>query len=66
MEYETGHCEWQVKKFANAEFKVYANSHSAHSGGVSNIVNGYNSIESIRARSVNQIENSKLKMVLYG
>ncbi len=66
VEYETGHCEWQVKKFANAEFKVYANSHSAHSGGVANIVNGYNSIESIRARSVNQIENSKLKMVLYG
>ena len=66
IDYEKGHCEWHVSSLPNAEFKVYGQSHSAHSGGICNVTNGYNSITGIKARSVNPVANSKIKMTLFG
>ena len=64
IDYEKGHCEFQ--HLPNAEFKIYGQSHSAHSGGVSFVANGYNSIQSIQAKSVNIKESAKLKTILIG
>ena len=66
IDYEKGHCEWQIPSLPEAEFKIYGQSHSAHSGGYSYVVNGYNSIQEISGRSVNAKEKSKLQVVIYG
>ena len=65
ISYITGHCSWHIPSLPNAEFKIWGQSHSAHSGGIGAVA-GSNSISSIHARSVNPVENSKIKMVLYG
>ena len=64
IDYEKGHCEF--RHLPNAEFKIYAESHSAHSGGASYIVNGYNTIQAIKGRSMNPKENTKLQVILLG
>ena len=64
VDYEKGHCEFT--HLPNSEFKIYGQSHSAHSGGVSYLVNGINTIESIIAKSVNKKENAKLQLILLG
>ena len=64
IDYEKGHCEFQ--HLPNAEFKIYGQSHSAHSGGVSFVADGFNSIQSIQAKSVNIKESAKLKTILIG
>ena len=66
IDYEKGHCEWNIPSLPNAEFKIYGQSHSAHSGGISSVASGENCIKEIKARSLNAKDNSKLKMVLYG
>ena len=66
IDYEKGHCEWQIPELPEAEFKIYGQSHSAHSGGYSYIAAGYNSIQEISGRSVNAKEKSKLQVVIYG
>ena len=65
ISYITGHCSWHIPSLPNAEFKIWGQSHSAHSGGIGAVA-GSNGISSIHARSVNPVENSKIKMVLYG
>ena len=66
IDYEKGHCEWHIPSLPNAEFKIYGQSHSAHSGGTSNILNGYNTIRSIKGRSMNPIAKTKLQLLLFG
>ena len=66
VDYNTGHCEWQVPSLPEAEFKVYAESHSAHRGGVSFVNNAENSIQSIRARSVNAKDDAKIQLIIFG
>ena len=66
INYERGHCEWAIKELPNAEFKIYGYSHSAHSGGVSYVLNGNNHLESINARSLNPIANADVMLVIYG
>ena len=66
ISYTTGHCHWHIPSVPNAEFKIWGVSHSAHSGGASNIAGGFNSISGIHARSVNKTENSKLQLLLFG
>ena len=51
VDYVTGHVSFT--HLSNAEFKVYAKRLSAHAGGIKYINNGYNSISSIKARSIN-------------
>ena len=64
INYAKGHCEWT--DLPNAEFKVYANTLSAHSGGVSYINNAQNSIQEIKARSVNAKQDGKVELLLLG
>ena len=66
IDYTKGHCEWQIPSLPEAEFKIYAESHSAHSGGVSFGNTAENSIQSIRARSINPIKETKVKLILFG
>ena len=66
ISYTSGHCSWHVASLPNAEFKIWGHSHSAHSGGAQSVLNGANSIKGVYARSVNPVENSKVKMVLFG
>ena len=66
ISYTSGHCSWHVASIPNAEFKIWGHSHSAHSGGAVSVLNGANSIKGVYARSVNPVENSKVKMVLFG
>ena len=64
-DYAKGHIEFQ--HLPNAEFKVYAKSLSAHAGGVNyGSVTGYNSINSIKGRSLNPKEKSKIEVLLLG
>ncbi len=64
INYAKGHCEWT--DLPNAEFKVYANTLSAHSGGVSFTNNAQNSIQEIKARSVNAKQDGKVELLLLG
>ena len=64
IDYEKGHLEFT--HLPNAEFKIYGQSHSAHSGGISYTNQGYNSIQEIKAKSVNIKDNAKLKVILLG
>ena len=66
IDYEKGHCEWFVPSLPNAEFKIDAESHSAHSGGTKYIANGYNTIQEIKARSVNNKDNAKIQIISLG
>tara|TARA_R110000824_G_scaffold176451_1_gene355409 strand:+ start:462 stop:2225 length:1764 start_codon:yes stop_codon:yes gene_type:complete len=64
INYVKGHCNFT--HLPNAEFKIYAKSLSAHSGGSSYIINGYNSIYNIKARSLNAKADSKVELLLLG
>ena len=66
IDYFKGHCEWQVQSLPEAEFKIYGQSHSAHSGGTNYTSAGLNSINLIKARSVNPIKNSKIEILVLG
>jgi len=66
IDYNLGHCSWQVASLPNAEFKISARSHSAHSGGASFVANAYNTIQNIKARSVNKKDNAKIKILTFG
>ena len=66
IDYEKGHCEWHIPSLPNAEFKIDAESHSAHSGGTKYIANGYNTIQEIKARSVNNKDNAKIQVISLG
>ena len=62
IDYEKGHCDWQIASLPEAEFKVYGQSHSAHSGGVNVSILGYNGLGKIMARSINPIKNATLEV----
>ena len=64
VNYAKGHCEFN--HLPNAEFKVYAETLSAHSGGVTYTAGGYNSIQSIGARSINAKKDGKVEVLLLG
>ena len=64
IDYTKGHCAFNF--LPNAEFKIYAETLAAHSGGTTYIVNGYNSIQSIAARSVNAKKDGKVELLLLG
>ena len=64
IDYEKGHLEFSHLPYA--QFKINGQSNSAHAGGVSHVVSSYNGIESIRARSVNAKENTKIQLILLG
>ena len=66
IDYEKGHCEWHIPSLPNAEFKIHAESHSAHSGGSAYTNDGYNTIQEIRARSVNNQKDAKLQVISVG
>ena len=64
-DYTRGHLEFQ--HLPNAEFKIYAKSLSAHAGGVNyGSATGYNSISSIKGRSLNAKQKSKVEVLLLG
>ena len=65
IDYVKGHCEFSVP-FPNAEFKVMANTLSAHAGGAKYIASSYNTIQDLRARSVNAKKDSKIELILLG
>ena len=64
IDYAKGHCAFT--HLANAEFKVYAQTLSAHAGGVSYLTNAENSIKEIKARSVNAKQDGKVEVLLLG
>jgi len=64
ISYVTGHCNFI--HLPNAEFKIYAESQSAHSGGSKYTAGSYNTITAIDARSMNPKANSKIEMLLLG
>ena len=64
IDYSKGHCAFN--HLPNAEFKVYAETLAAHSGGTTYIASGYNSIQSISARSVNAKKDGKVELLLLG
>ncbi|QDP48964.1 MAG: hypothetical protein Unbinned1524contig1003_2 [Prokaryotic dsDNA virus sp.] len=64
VNYAKGHCEFN--HLPNAEFKVYAETLAAHSGGVTYTAGGYNSIQSIGARSINAKKDGKVEVLLLG
>ena len=65
IDYAKGHCIFTCP-YPNAEFKIYAETLSAHSGGVKHIAAGYNSIAAIKGRSVNAVKDSKVEVLLLG
>ena len=65
IDYVKGHCEFSCP-FPNAEFKVMANTLSAHAGGAKYIASSYNTIQDLRARSVNAKKDSKIELILLG
>jgi len=67
IDYEKGHCNWAVASLPEAEFKIYAESHSAHSGGVnSDTANQKNCLLEIKARSVNPIKDAEIETIVLG
>ena len=64
ISYVKGHCNFT--HLPNAEFKIYAKSLSAHSGGSSLLVNEYNTIVNIKGRSLNAKADSKVELLLLG
>ena len=65
IDYAKGHCEFTAP-YPNAEFKVYAETLSAHAGGVKHLAAAYNSIAAIKGRSVNAVKDSKVEVLLLG
>ena len=65
INYNKGHCNFRAK-YANAEFKVYAETLSAHAGGNNFTLNANNGIEAISARAVNAKADAKIEMLLLG
>ena len=55
-----------IASLPEAEFKVYGQSNSAHSGGISYTVNATNTIQNIRARSINPIKDASLQVMVLG
>ena len=66
IDYEKGHCSWTLATFPEAEFKIWGQSHSAHSGGVRYYANQYNSIREIKARSVNSVKDATIQAIVLG
>ena len=64
VDYVTGHVAFS--HLSNAEFKVYAKTLSAHAGGVKHANNAYNSISSIKARSINTKQDGEIELILLG
>tara|TARA_R100000152_G_C6782207_1_gene219004 strand:+ start:1024 stop:2769 length:1746 start_codon:yes stop_codon:yes gene_type:complete len=64
ISYVTGHCEFTHVPYG--EFKIYAESLSAHSGGSKYVTQAYNTITAIDARSMNPKADSKIEMLLLG
>tara|TARA_R110002020_G_scaffold168120_3_gene356826 strand:- start:1632 stop:3392 length:1761 start_codon:yes stop_codon:yes gene_type:complete len=64
ISYSKGHCQWT--DLPSSEFKIYAQSLSAHAGGVSYVNNAQNSIQEIKARSVNAKQDGKVELLLLG
>ena len=64
INYVKGHCEFT--HLPNAEFKIYANTLSAHSGGAKYVAQGFNTIQDLRARSINVKQDSKVELLLLG
>ena len=62
IDYVTGHTEWTAP-FLSAEFKVYAQTYAAHSGGLNYTSEGNNFIMEIGARSVNPIEKTQIQLL---
>ena len=65
IDYAKGHCQFTAP-YPNAEFKVYAETLSAHAGGVKHLAAAYNSIAAIKGRSVNAVKDSKVEVLLLG
>jgi len=65
IDYAKGHCSFSCP-YPNAEFKVYAETLSAHAGGVKHLAAAYNSIAAIKGRSVNAVKDSKVEVLLLG
>ncbi len=66
IDYEKGHLNWTLAAFPEAEFKIWGQSHSAHSGGVRYYANQYNSIREIKARSVNPRKDATIQAIVLG
>ncbi len=66
IDYEKGHCEWTVASLPEAEFKVRGQSNSAHSGGITYSVQEYNSIQEIKARSINPVKDTEIEAIVLG
>ena len=64
ISYVTGHCSFT--HLPDAEFKVYAESLSAHSGGLKYSALTQNTITAIDARSMNAKADSRIEMLLLG
>ena len=64
INYVKGHCNFT--HLPNAEFKIYAKSLSALSGGSTYILNAYNTIYNIKGRSMNAKADSKVELLLLG
>ena len=65
ISYINGHCSFSCP-YPNAEFKVYAETLSAHAGGVKHLNSAFNSIAAIKGRSVNAVKDSKVEVLLLG
>ena len=66
IDYNKGHCEWTIPSLPNAEFKIFGQGSSAHSGGISFLTQAQNSFANIKARSINPVANTKLQLIVYG
>ena len=66
INYAKGHCEFVAGDLPNAEFKIYASTLSAQSGGVNYLANAQNTLQEIKARSVNAKVNGKVELLLLG
>ena len=66
IDYEKGHCSWTIASLPEAEFKVHGQSNSAHSGGIKYAASEYNSIQEIKARSINSIKDTTIEAIVLG
>ena len=66
IDYEKGFCEWTIASLPEAQFSISAESHSAHSGGVSYLATAYNSIQEIKARSINAVKDTSIEAIVLG
>ena len=66
IDYSKGFCEWTIAALPEAEFKVRGQSNSAHSGGITYSVQEYNSIQEIKARSINPVKDTEIEAIVLG